>query len=83
MKYEQTVEIPQNRRPIIDLPREMPAGKGILTVTSAAEPVEPNQTPAYRLSERFAGSLRVSDERYAEMQKSLREGRDEWNRNIF
>ena len=29
------------------------------------------------LSRRFAGALRISDERYEEMQQALREGRDE------
>jgi hypothetical protein len=32
MKYKQTVEIPQSRRLIIDLPREMPAGKALIVV---------------------------------------------------
>ncbi|GHV96729.1 hypothetical protein AGMMS50293_30490 [Spirochaetia bacterium] len=35
------------------------------------------------LSGRFAGALRVSDERYAEMQQELQAGREEWNRNTF
>ena len=37
MSYTQTVEIPANRRLIIDVPREIPTGPVILTFTPAAE----------------------------------------------
>jgi hypothetical protein len=84
MTYTQTVEIPQSRRLIIDLPGEIPAGKAIIMVDFKANPAESTQDDlACRLSERFAGALRVSDERYAEMQQALREERDQWNRNIL
>jgi hypothetical protein len=35
MIVEQTVEIPANRKLIIDVPREVPAGRTILTFTPA------------------------------------------------
>jgi hypothetical protein len=44
--------------------------------------VNPTERPAAvqngSLSERFAGALRLSDEKYAAFQTALREGRDEW-----
>jgi hypothetical protein len=36
MQIEQTVEIPPNRRLLIDVPQEVPLGKTILTFTPAA-----------------------------------------------
>ena len=42
-----------------------------------------NTGPKGRLSERFAGTLHLSDEKYAEFQTALREGRAEWERDIF
>jgi hypothetical protein len=39
--------------------------------------------PAGSLSERFAGALHLSDERYAAFQTVLREGRAEWERDIY
>ena len=36
-----------------------------------------------RLSERFAGALRLSNDRYEEYQNTLKEGRNEWVRNIY
>jgi hypothetical protein len=84
MTYTQTVEIPQSRRLIIDLPSEIPTGKAVIMVDFKANPAESTQNAsACRLSERFAGALRVSDDRYAEMQQALQEERDEWNRNIL
>jgi len=35
-----------------------------------------------KLSERFAGTLRLSDTAYETFQKTLQEGRDEWVRDI-
>jgi hypothetical protein len=34
MTIEQTVEIPENHRLTIDVPREIPAGRAVLTFTS-------------------------------------------------
>jgi hypothetical protein len=38
MIIEQTIEIPENRRLIIDVPRDIPAGKMILTFTPVSTP---------------------------------------------
>lgn len=35
-----------------------------------------------KLSERFAGSLNLSDEEYNNFQKSINESRNEWERDI-
>lgn len=35
-----------------------------------------------KLSERFAGSLKLSDEEYNNFQKSITESRNEWDRDI-
>ncbi|MDR3324652.1 MAG: hypothetical protein LBS82_01500 [Spirochaetaceae bacterium] len=37
---------------------------------------------AQKLSQRFAGALHMSDERYAAFQTSMQKGRDEWKRPI-
>ena len=39
--------------------------------------------PQGSLAERFAGALHLSGEKYAELQTALREGRAEWERDIF
>jgi hypothetical protein len=39
--------------------------------------------PEGSLSERFAGALRLSDEKYAAFQNALQEGRSEWERDIY
>jgi len=36
-----------------------------------------------KLSEQFAGALRLSDAGYDAYQNALREGRNEWNRDIY
>ena len=36
MRIEQTVEIPSSRRLFVDVPREVPVGKAILTFTPAS-----------------------------------------------
>jgi hypothetical protein len=36
-----------------------------------------------RLSERFAGALHLSAEKYADFQNALYEGRTEWERDIY
>jgi hypothetical protein len=35
-----------------------------------------------KISGRFAGALKLSDAKYEEYQNALREGRDEWTRDI-
>jgi hypothetical protein len=39
MTITQTVEVPNNRQIIIDVPKEIPTGRVILTFTPMAEPV--------------------------------------------
>ena len=36
-----------------------------------------------KLSEQFAGALRISDAQYEEYQNALRKGRTEWDRDIY
>ena len=36
-----------------------------------------------KLSERFAGALRLSDANYQAYQNTLQKGRDEWNRDTY
>jgi hypothetical protein len=36
-----------------------------------------------KLSEQFAGALRLSDAKYDAYQNALQEGRNEWNRDIY
>ena len=36
-----------------------------------------------KLSIQFAGSLQLSDDTYEEFQKTLQEGRNEWDRDIY
>lgn len=38
--------------------------------------------PKEKLSEKFAGSLNLSDEEYNNFQNSLTQSRNEWERNI-
>jgi hypothetical protein len=39
--------------------------------------------PSGKLSGRFAGALHLSDEKYAALQNTLKEGRAEWERDIY
>ncbi|MDR1453005.1 MAG: hypothetical protein LBJ25_03415 [Candidatus Margulisbacteria bacterium] len=36
-----------------------------------------------KLSDRFAGALRLSDAQYTDFQKSISESRKEWHRDIY
>jgi len=36
-----------------------------------------------KLSEQYSGALRLSDDRYEAYQNAVREGRDEWSRDIY
>ena len=45
MTIEQTVEIPANHRLVIDVPREVPAGKAVITFTPAAEDTDNDPLP--------------------------------------
>ncbi|WP_299287320.1 hypothetical protein [uncultured Mucilaginibacter sp.] len=41
-----------------------------------------NIEPKKKLSERFAGSLKLTDAQYNDFQNLITEGRNEWNRDI-
>jgi hypothetical protein len=53
--------------------------KFILAIFKKTPPSGKQQT----LSERFAGSLHLTDEQYKNLQVQLVESRNEWERNIF
>jgi hypothetical protein len=44
--------------------------------------LERNNLPKQKLSERFAGALKLSTEEYTNFQNSITKGRDEWERDI-
>ena len=46
-------------------------------------PVKNGAVSGGKLSERFAGALRLSDVAYESYQDALREGRNEWRRDIY
>ena len=43
----------------------------------------PSITITQKLSERFAGSLHLTDEQYNNFQTQIAENRNEWERNIY
>ena len=46
-------------------------------------PVKNAEVAEEKLSDRFAGALHLTNNRYEEFQNSLREGRNEWSRDIY
>ena len=78
MTLEQTIEIPETRRIFLDLPPEFPQGRAKLALTVISER-DPAAAIPHKLSERFAGALRLSHEQYTALQAAIRQGRDEWN----
>jgi hypothetical protein len=83
MTIEQIVEIPSSRRIFLDLPLDIPLGRARFAATVTPVSETPDAPPGLTLSERLAGSLRLSGEEYELRQDDIRQGRDEWNRNIF
>ena len=83
MIIERTVDIPADRRIFLDLPDDIPHGKVRVAATITPVVETPDSPLELTLAERFAGSLRLSDEEYEKCQKALRQSRDEWNRDIF
>ena len=71
MTITQTIEIPANHRLTIDVPREIPVGKAILTLTPARE--EQKKTPISH----FFGIL--SPNTYGDGVAYQRKLRDEWD----
>jgi hypothetical protein len=74
-----TVSIEIMHEGVINLLSEMERLK-LIRINIPAENTAP---PPVKLSERFAGSLKLSDAGYKAFQNSLTEGRNEWNRNIY
>jgi len=70
MTIEQTVEIPANRRLIINVPHEIPAGKTIITFTPEAKP---DRKPISR----YLGIL--SPDTYGDGVNYQRKLREEWD----
>ena len=72
MTIIQTVEIPANRRLIIDVPIEVPAGKAILTFTPASEKSALHECPVCaRNCDPVTGNPRYNAETIA----AIKEGR--------
>ena len=46
-------------------------------------PAKNDTAPGKRLSQQFAGALRLSDTAYEAYQNALREGRNEWRKDIY
>jgi hypothetical protein len=83
MVIEQIVDIPADHRIFLDVPPDVPAGKARVAATIIPVAETPDVPSGLSLSERFAGSVRLSDEEYEKWQEAVRHSRDEWNRNIF
>ena len=83
MTIEQTIDIPADHRIFLDLPMDIPQGKARVAATIIPVAETPDAPSGLTLSERFAGSVRLSDKEYEKCQEALRQSRDEWNRNIF
>ncbi|MCL2558001.1 MAG: hypothetical protein FWE09_05930, partial [Treponema sp.] len=76
MTVKQTVEIPPDYRLVIDVPREVPVGRAILTFTPApagARAVPPRRKP---ISHYFGI---ISPETYGDGAAFQRQIRDEWD----
>jgi hypothetical protein len=74
MTITQTVEIPDNRRLTVDVPREVPAGRTILVYAPAKEQASPaNIKP---ISQFFSI---LSPDTYGDGVAYQRKIRDEWN----
>jgi len=77
MNITQTVEVPISHRLIIDVPREIPSGRTILTFTPAsdgsADTIKPNRKPISR----YFGIL--SPGVYGDGVAYQRNLRDEWD----
>ncbi|MCL2380744.1 MAG: hypothetical protein FWC64_04010 [Treponema sp.] len=46
-------------------------------------PIETAIAPSEKLSDRFAGALKLTDSEYETYQDALKEGRNEWDRDIY
>jgi hypothetical protein len=77
MIIEQTVDIPADRRVFLDLPPDIPQGRARLAATVTPVSETPDIPSGQTLSQRFAGSLRLSGEEYEKRQEDVRQSRDE------
>ncbi|MCL2185236.1 MAG: hypothetical protein FWB86_05195 [Treponema sp.] len=73
MTITQTVEIPDSRKLIIDVPREVPTGSVVLSFTPAEEVENPNRKP---ISKFFNI---ISPNTYGDGVTYQRKLRDEWD----
>ena len=74
-----TVTIEVIREGVFNLLSEMER-LGLIRVSG---PAKNGAEPEKKLSEQFAGALRLSDAAYEAYQVSLRESRNEWTRDIY
>jgi len=81
MSVTQTVEIPASHRLVIEVPREVPAGKTILTFTPATDQKSTDQGSDASFNRkpisRYFGIL--SPDTYGDSVTYQRKLRDEWN----
>ena len=73
MTIEQTIEIPPNRRLILDLPFELPIGRARVELTVIPEKKEPvtNGMSAFGCLHRFADPAKITNEKGAWAQAVL------------
>jgi hypothetical protein len=55
----------------------------LLKLIKVKTPTIKENKKSQKLSERFAGTLHLSDEQYEDFQMTLRKDRNEWERNIY
>jgi len=70
MTITQTVEIPANRKLTIEVPREVPTGKTILTFTPAPETALPECPLCAKYRDPKSGALRPNAETIAAIEES-------------
>jgi hypothetical protein len=82
MAIEQIVEIPPNRRLFLEVPKEVPAGKAILTYSSVSVGEDDNILPSGELKEKLEklrGSLGKSAFCFLDGLAYQRKVREEWD----
>ena len=77
MTIEQTVDIPASYRITIDVPREIPVGKAILTLTPATSGSMPADKPNRKHISQYFGIL--SPNTFGDGVAYQRASRDEWD----
>jgi hypothetical protein len=83
MTFEQTVEIPANRHLTIEVPREVPVGRTILTYTPASAEPEPDIDDITRELRELCKYSTLTVDRFLEMRRNDMECEDEKFRRIF